>query len=87
MAETDKVVIATVMGTIETGCVQSQEVLLHSFYARKPEANETMSHFALALQDLLSRAIPSMKDAEKNNYFESATIFIPVCAYASIDPV
>ena len=61
----DKDKIDAVAKAIIDGCTQSQEVLLHSFYNRRPREDETLSQFALALQDLLSKAVPTMGNTEK----------------------
>ena len=61
----DKDKIEEIEKAIVKGCTQSQEVLLHAFYSRKPKEAETLSQFALALQDLLTKAVPTMGDTEK----------------------
>ena len=61
----DKDKIEEIEKAIVKGCTQSQEVLSHAFYSRKPKEAETLSQFALALQDLLTKAVPTMGDTEK----------------------
>ena len=81
----DKDKINAIAKAIIDGCTQSQEVLLHSFYNRRPKEDETLSQFALALQDLLSKAVPTMGNTEKTiflrqqNYIFTATV---ECAFA-----
>lgn len=65
ISEDDKKAFSKIKEQITKGCNQSQEALLDAFYNRKPAPNELLSHFALSLQELLSKAIPSMGDTEK----------------------
>lgn len=40
-------------------------MLLHSLYNRKPASGELLSHFAIVLQNLLSKAMPDLDDKNK----------------------
>ena len=55
-----------ILKAVIAGCTVTQDVLLDSFYTRKPGQGELLSHFALDLQDLLSKALPNLKDPEKS---------------------
>ena len=57
--------IEEIAKAIINGCTQSQEVLLYAFYSRKPKEGEILSQFALSLQDLLTKAVPTMGATEK----------------------
>ena len=61
----DKKDIDVILAKLEADCSKPEEVLIHEFFALKPKPNETMSRFALSLQDHLSKAIPSIRDTEK----------------------
>ena len=61
----DKDKIEEIEKAIVKSCTQSHEVLLHAFYNSKPKEAETLSQFALALQDLLTKTVPTMGDTEK----------------------
>ena len=58
--------IKEILKAVIAGCTVTQDVLLDSFYSRKPYQGEPLSHFALDLQDLLIKALPNLKDPEKS---------------------
>lgn len=63
---TDKSTIALVSAGIISGCSKSQDNMLYEFYGRKLGRDESITKFALSLQDLLTRAIPTMGENERN---------------------
>jgi len=62
-ADQDK--IDKIEEAIIKGCTQSQEALLDAFYSRRPKEDESVSQFAVALLDLLSKAVPTLGSPEK----------------------
>jgi hypothetical protein len=65
MDETKKKSFDEVSKALVAGCSQPQEVLLYAFYNRKPHSGEQLSTFALALQDLLNKAVPLLDEKHK----------------------
>lgn len=58
-AVVDKTKLENVTKALIEVCSQSQEVLLDAFEARKPREGELLSHFAIELQELLNKAVPT----------------------------
>lgn len=56
--------IEEVLKALSAGCVVSQEVLLDRFFERKPNGQELLSAYALALQVLLKKAMPTLQAKE-----------------------
>lgn len=54
--------ILQIFNGLITGCQQPQELSLYQFYERKRRTGESVSKFALALQELLLKALPEMND-------------------------
>ncbi len=54
-----------VLKDLVTSCSQPKEVLLYQFYERKRSSTESISKYALALQELLAFAVPTMNLAEQ----------------------
>jgi hypothetical protein len=61
----DKRTFDEISKALIAGCSQPQEVLLYAFYQRRPQPGEQLSTFALALQDLLNKAVPTLDDRHK----------------------
>ena len=72
-----KTAIKHVFDGLTLACSQSQELLLYQFYERKRGENESVSKYALALQDLLHLAVPNM-DALVQNTFLRAQLCLSV---------
>ena len=66
LSTNDKKDIKKVLDGITNGCTQSKEALVSVFFSCKPKPGESIYDFAVSLQDLLTAAIPSMQDTEKN---------------------
>ena len=67
-----------ILKAVIAGCSVTQGVLLDSFYTREPGQGELLSHFALDLQDLLSKALPNLKDPEKSILLrKQLSLFLP----------
>jgi hypothetical protein len=60
-----KTAIEDVLRDLVTSCSQPKELLLYQFYERKRASNESISKYALALQELLALAVPTMNLAEQ----------------------
>ena len=58
--------IANALKNLQLKCAQTKEVLLTQFFARKRLPNESISGFAIALQELLNKAIPNMQAPERD---------------------
>jgi hypothetical protein len=63
--QADKDKIDKIEEAIIKGCTQSQEALLDAFYSRRPREYESVSQFAVALLELLSKAVPTLGNPEK----------------------
>ena len=57
-----KTAINVVLKGLIDACAQPQEVLLNEFFQRKQRQGESISKFAIALQDLLALADPTMPE-------------------------
>ena len=57
--------IEDVLEAIIQGCAQPKEIHHEEFYQRKIRSDESITQFAMALQDLLQKAIPGMKQPEQ----------------------
>ena len=64
-ALTIKTTIKHVTDELLAKCAQSQDQLLYQFYERKRHDDESISKYALALQDLLQLAVPSLGTLEQ----------------------
>ncbi len=64
-AITTKQDIKNVLDELVKSCSQPKELLLYQFYERKRSTNESISKYALALQDLLALAVPTMDLAQQ----------------------
>ena len=64
-AITVKSKIDDVLKEINKKCAQPQEALLHQFYGRRREPHESITKYALALQDMLVLAVPDMDAAQQ----------------------
>lgn len=62
---TDKTKIDDIYKELRDKCGLSNEKLLDRFFERKPREGETIQQFALALQDLLEKAMPGLGSKEK----------------------
>lgn len=54
MSETDQKDIKKIIRELETKCAQSSEALLQAFQNRRQKDGESISEYALCLQDMLS---------------------------------
>ena len=57
---TTKTKPADILSELSKKCAQPKELLLYQFYRRERSAGETITKYALALQDLLVQAVPEM---------------------------
>ena len=63
-AITDKTSIASTLDELVKALAKPQYMLLEDFLQRRRAANESMTHFAFALQKLLIKAMPDLPDAQ-----------------------
>ena len=57
--------IADVLTALVAALAPSQDILLYAFYERKLRPGEKVSNFALALQELLIKGMPTISDAQR----------------------
>ena len=59
-------------------CKLSTSVLLDAFHSRRKKSDETYSKYGRVLLDLLTKAMPSLKDEEKTSFLRSQLVkFLP----------
>ena len=75
---TKKASIKDIEVALIASCKQSTPVLLDAFHSRRKRADETYSKYGRALQDLLTRAMPNLGEAEKVSLLRSQLVkFLP----------
>jgi hypothetical protein len=57
-----------VFEAIVVACAQSSTILLYEFYGRKLQPGESISKYALCIQDMLAKAVPNLEANQRNPF-------------------